>query len=114
MESRGQVWALHGPPWPSNLSKLTENTIGELSVKSQLATHHYHKAMAIYNGANLPLVALTESEESCYRNQTCQSWRKYSVEYDSVLDQQSISGKTVSLILCVWKPCYMKSGHIFR
>ena len=35
--------ALHGPPWPSNYSKLTENTIGELSVKSQLTTHHYHK-----------------------------------------------------------------------
>ena len=82
LESRGQVWALHGPPWPSmalhgppwpsNYSKLTENTIGELSVKSQLTTHHYHKAMAINNGANLTLVALTGSEESCYRNQTCQ------------------------------------------
>ena len=36
----------HGPPWPSNHSKLTENTIGELSVKSQLTTYHYHKAMA--------------------------------------------------------------------
>ena len=36
-----------GPPWPSNHSKLTENTIGELSVKSQLTTHHYNKAMAI-------------------------------------------------------------------
>ena len=47
LESRGQVWALHGPPWPSNYSKLTENTIGELSVKSHLTTHHYHKAMAI-------------------------------------------------------------------
>ena len=35
------------------------------------------------------------------------------MKYDSVLDQQSISGKIVSLILCVWKPCYMKSGHIY-
>ena len=34
------------------------------------------------------------------------------MEYDSVLGQQSISGKNVSLILCVWKPCYVKSGHI--
>ena len=33
------------------------------------------------------------------------------MEYDSVLDQQSISGKNVSLILCVWKPGYMKSGR---
>ena len=35
------------------------------------------------------------------------------MEYDSLLDQQSISGKNVSLILCVWKPDYMKSGHIY-
>ena len=34
------------------------------------------------------------------------------MKYDSALDQQSISGKIVSLILCVWKPCYVKSGHI--
>ena len=46
--------ALHGP---QITPKLTENTIGELSVKSQLTTHHYHKAMAIFNGANLTLVA---------------------------------------------------------
>ena len=32
------------------------------------------------------------------------------MECDSVLGQQSISGKNVSLILCVWKPCYVKSG----
>ena len=35
------------------------------------------------------------------------------MECDSVLGQQSISGKNVSLILCVWKPCYVKSGHIY-
>ena len=34
------------------------------------------------------------------------------MEYDTVLGQQSISGKNISLILCVWKPCYVKSGHI--
>ena len=33
------------------------------------------------------------------------------MKYDSVLDQQSISGKIVSLILCVWKPGFVKSGH---
>ena len=37
-----------GPPWPSNHSKLIENTIGKLSVKSQLTIHHHNKAMAIY------------------------------------------------------------------
>ena len=36
------------------------------------------------------------------------------MECDSVLGQQSISGKNVSLILCVWKPCYVKSGHICK
>ena len=36
------------------------------------------------------------------------------MEYDSVyLDQQSISDKNVGLILYVWKPGYMKSGHIW-
>ena len=35
------------------------------------------------------------------------------MKYDSVLDQQSISGKIVSLILCVWKPGFVKSGHIY-
>ena len=33
------------------------------------------------------------------------------MEYDSVLGKQSISGKNISLILCAWKPCYVKSGH---
>ena len=33
------------------------------------------------------------------------------MECDSVLGQQSISGKNVSLTLCVWKPCYIRS-HI--
>ena len=35
------------------------------------------------------------------------------MEYGSVLDQQSISGENLSLILCVWKPGYMKFGHIY-
>jgi len=33
------------------------------------------------------------------------------VEYDSVLSQQSISGRIVSLISCVRKPGFFKSGH---
>ena len=33
------------------------------------------------------------------------------MEYDSVLDQQSISGKNVSLILCVWNSVETGSGH---
>ena len=59
-----------GPPWPSKHSKVIENTIGELSVKSQ---HTITTKPWPFNGANLPLVALTGSEEGCYRNQTCQS-----------------------------------------
>ena len=35
------------------------------------------------------------------------------MEYDSVLGQQSIFCKKLSLIMCVWKPGYMKSSHIF-
>jgi len=55
------------------------------------------------NGANHPLVAFTGS--------TCHLPRKYRVQGESVLDQQSISGKIVSLILWVWKLGYVKSGH---
>jgi len=36
---------------------------------------------------------------------------RYSVEFDSVLNQQSISGKIISLILCAWKPGFFESGH---
>ena len=36
-----------GPPWPSNHSIFIENTISELSVKYQLTTHNYNKAMVI-------------------------------------------------------------------
>ena len=32
-----------GSPWPSNHSKLIENTIGKFSVTSQLTTRHYNK-----------------------------------------------------------------------
>ena len=35
------------------------------------------------------------------------------MEYDSVLNQQSISGKIVSLVLCVWKLGFFKSGHMY-
>ena len=34
------------------------------------------------------------------------------MEYDSVSSQQFITCKIVSLILCVWKSGFFKSGHI--
>ena len=46
-----------GPSMHLNHSKLIENIIAEGPVKYQHATHH--------------------SEESCYRDQSCQSLRKY-------------------------------------
>ena len=57
---------------PSMALKSIENTIGEVSVKSQHTTHHSNKAMAI-QWCQSPFVALTGSKESCCRNQTCQS-----------------------------------------
>ena len=100
--------ALHDP-------QITPNWLRTLLVSSLWSPSSLHIIITKpwpFNGANLPLVALTGSEESCYRNQACQSWRKYSMKHDSVLDQQFFSGKNVSLILCVWKPGYMKSSHI--
>ena len=34
------------------------------------------------------------------------------MDYDNLLGQQSISGKTMSLILCAWKTGHLKSSHI--
>ena len=64
------------------------------------------------NGTKAPLEANTGSKKSCHRNQIRDFGARHTVEYDSVLSQQSISGKIVSLILCVWKLSFFKSGHI--
>jgi len=64
------------------------------------------------NGASCPLVAFTGSGKSYNKKQTCHPPRKYRVHGESVVDQKSISGKIVSLILCMWKPGFVKSGHI--
>ena len=63
------------------------------------------------NGAKAPLEAYTGSGKSCHRNQTRDFGARHSVEYDSALSQQSISGKIVSLILCVWKLVFLKFSH---
>jgi len=63
------------------------------------------------NGAKVPLEAYTGSKKSCHRNQTRGFGARPAVEYDSVMSQQSISGEILSLILCVWKPGFFKSGH---
>jgi len=103
MESRDQVMALCGFSLHSN-----DITAGKLSVKSQFIPHNFNKAMA----SNCPLVAFAGSGKSCNKNQTCHPARKYGAQNESVLDQQSISGKIISLILCVWKLGYVKYGHI--
>ena len=52
--------AKFGPSRCSNHSKLTGNTIGELSVQYQFTTHLSHKPGPL-NGANHPFVASKES-----------------------------------------------------
>ena len=49
------------------------------------------------NGSKVPFEAYTGYEKSCHRNQTHNFGARYTVEYDSVLSQQSISAKIVSL-----------------
>jgi len=63
------------------------------------------------NGANHPFGAFTGSGKRYNKNHTCYPSRKYSVQGESVLEQQSISGKIVSFLLCVWKLGYVKSSH---
>jgi len=53
---------------------------------------------------HLRLTKALGSKKSCHRNQTRDYGARHTVVYDSVLSQQSISGKVVSLILCLWKP----------
>ena len=51
------------------------------------------------NGAKAPLEVYRGSGKSCHRNQTSDFGVRHSVEYDSLLSQQSISGIIVNLIL---------------
>jgi len=92
MESRDQVMTLCGLSLYSNHSKLSDITSGKLSVKSQFITHNSNKAL-------VPIVHLWLSQG---QEKTATKSRP---------DKQSTSGKIVSLILCVWKPGYVKSGH---
>ena len=55
------------------------------------------------NVTKVPLKAYTGSRAS-HKNQIHDFWARHKVEYNSVLSQQSISGKIISLTLCVWKP----------
>ena len=66
-----------------------------------------------FNGAKVPLEAYIGSKKGCHRNQTRDFGARHTVEYDSVLSQQFISGKAVSLIVCVRKPGFFKSSHMW-
>jgi len=102
MESRDQVMALCGFSLLTNHFKLSDISAGKLSMKSQFITHNSNKAMASE-------VTFTGSGN---KKQTCHPPRKYRVQGEKCIGQAVHSGKTVSLILCVWKLGYVKSGHI--
>jgi len=106
-EFRDQVMALCGSSLHSKHSKLSDITAGKLSVKFQFIVHNSNKAMT--SEWNL-LMAFKELGKKIV--ETGHPPRKYRVQNESVLDQQSISGKIVCLILCMWKPGYVKSVHI--
>ena len=61
------------------------------------------------NDAKAPLEAYTGSEKSCHRNQTHDFGARHTVVCDIVMSQQSISGKIIGLILCVWKPVFFSN-----
>jgi len=77
MESTDQVMALCGSSLHSNHSKLSDITAGKLSVNSLLIKTIY-----------------------CNKKQTCYLPRKYSVQNEGILNEQSISGKIVSCGFC--------------
>jgi len=102
MESRDQVMALCGSSLHSNNSKLSDSLLAScllsLSSLQTIPTRPWY-----LNSTNRPLVVFTGSGKSCNKKQICYPTRKYSVQNESALDQQSIYGKIISLILCVWK-----------
>jgi len=105
MESRDQVMALYDSCLLTNHSKLSDITTGKLFVKSQFITHNSNKAMA----SEWCQSSTRGFHRVCNKKQTCHPPR---VQGESVLDQQFIYVKIISLILCVWKPGYVKSSHI--
>ena len=112
LKTRGPVWGPAGPFLCSKHSKLKIKDIGQPFVAcpalpAPIQESHDHLMVP----KRPALKAYTESKKSCHRNQTCDFGARHTVEYDSVLSQQPISGEIVSLILCVWKPGFLKSGH---
>lgn len=100
----GDKWNLEVRFIAPSCTQITPNWLWILLMSSLWnfsSIHHIPTKPWPLNGANYPLEALTRSEESCCRKQTCQSWSKYTVEYGNILDQQSIYGINVSLILCM-------------
>jgi len=113
MESRDHVMALCGSSLHTYHSKLSDITVGKLYVKSQFITHNSNKAMAS-EWCQSSTRGFHRVRKKPQKKQTCYPPRKYRVQGENVLDQQSISGKIVSLILCVWKLGYIKSSHILK
>jgi len=99
LKARGPVWGPTGPSLNSQHSKLNWPTLHSLSSPQSTNAREPWPS----NDAKVPLEAYRGSNKSCHRNQTCDFGARYTVEYDSVLSQQSISDEIISLILCVWK-----------
>jgi len=85
MEPRGQVCAsvLYDPSMHSNYTKLIEISLLASSLQSPSLLHTIPTKSRLLNGANHQLMGQFKAAAET----------KYRVEYESALDQQSISGK---------------------
>ena len=135
-EDNKRHWpALHGFPSPLNTN--TWESQPSNGAKAPLEGFSGSKISCIENGVGRqlkaggpilghtgPFVVLTAfqttlaspstgSEINCDKNQACDFWASHTVEYDSLLNQQSICGKITSFILCVWKQGFFQiQSHI--
>jgi len=93
MESRDQVMVLCGSSLHSNHSKLSDIIAGKLSVKSQFITNNPNKAMA-FEWCQSSTHGFHRVWKKLQQKADLLSSRKYSVQNESVLDQQSILVKS--------------------
>jgi len=108
MESEDQVMVLCGSSLHLNHYKLSDITAGKLLL---FINNNSKKAMA-FEWHQLSTRGFHRVRKKLQKNADCYLPRKCSAQNESGLDQQSISGKIVSLILWVWKLSYVKYGHI--
>ena len=111
LKARGPVWGPTGPSLCSQHSKLKITDIGQPFVACPALRAPIQESHDHLMAPKCHLTLTQGLRKTCHRNQTRDFGARHTVEYDSVLRQQSISGEIVSLMLYVWKPGFFKSAR---